>query len=392
MSTATLSPDQQVASQAIDDWIAGKRFELTIGGLAGTGKSFLLGYKWPELSNAGCAVVAPTGKAGQVLQQKGLPATTIHKLIYDFKGIRELEDGEEEPIFVDGGGWGTANGKRPMRIAVDETSMVNDYIASDLRSRNLPMLWIGDHGQLMPVGGDPGIMRNPDIRLEKIHRQGADSPILNLAHAIRTGAAPSREFNSGNAVKIGRIDNDHKLVQYAIDNGINQIIVATNSLRHKINRLYRSKLGFKPIEPVCAGERLICLGNDYRYNVFNGQIFRADAPGVYDKQDNLVRVPLSEERIDGWRPLTFDSVTTNKPVSVQFPLQSSSLGQTLKSVDRDDRLLQFDYGYAITCHKSQGSEWDSVLVVYQDIPSFDMTRWLYTAITRAKQHVSIVLR
>ena len=271
-----LSNDQQVASSAILDWLySDSPYDLSVGGLAGTGKSFLLSHLWPQLSAAGVAVATPTGKSAQVLNLKHLPATTVHRLIYKFKGLVETDEGKEEPIFADEGGWGTIDNKPPKGIAIDESSMINTEIHRDIKARRLRCLWIGDHGQLKPVGGDPGLMRNPDITLETIQRQAADNPIINMSYDIRNGAWPSKAHANGKEINVGRITKDERLVEYAIDRNIDQIIVPTNQLRHRINRLYRAKLGYPDDRTVVPNERTICLLNNYNWWVFNGSNFQS---------------------------------------------------------------------------------------------------------------------
>ena len=384
MPSLSLSNDQQAAVDRIRAWLSKPLSDLTLGGLAGTGKSTVLGHVWSELDNAGCAMFAPTGKASQVLIQKGIPATTLHRLIYKFKGIHEHDDGTEDPVFQDEGGWQTQSGDAPTVLGCDESSMITEAQYQDVRARKVPCIWVGDHGQLSPVGGDPGLMRNPDIRLEKIHRQAGDSSILRLAHAVRNGALPSKIHSDGDQVKVGRITSDKRLVEYAIENEIDQIIVGTNALRHRLNKLMRARVHDLPrVSPpaLVEGERLICTFNDYSYNVFNGQIFQVDH--VHDNSAGSATVSLSEERIDGW----------NARTHTVYPVQLSCLGNpSHRSSDRMSGLLEVDYGYAITAHKGQGSEWGRVLVVCEDMPWVDGKRWLYTAITRGKDHVSVVMR
>jgi exodeoxyribonuclease-5 len=164
------SPDQQAVVDAIVEWrdawpAANQTF--TLGGLAGTGKSTIVSYL------AGClpgAVVAcPTGKAAHVLRRKGVDAGTIHALIYhpfgNSKGqptyrLKRLLDAET--------------------IIIDEASMVDSKMYGDLCSFTKPILFVGDHGQLEPIGDNPHLMRNPDVRLEEIHRQEAGNPIIRM--------------------------------------------------------------------------------------------------------------------------------------------------------------------------------------------------------------------
>lgn len=381
MSDISLSDDQLFALDKIQDWLQNPRGQFSLGGYAGTGKTTLLKLILPDMERHNVRFAAPTGKAAQVLVSKGIPATTIHRLIYQYKGNRIEDDGTEQPIFEDEGTWGkTSNGnnRTPGLLVFDESSMINEVQYRDIMARRLPVLWVGDHGQLAPVGGDPGIMKNLDVKLENIHRQAQGNPILELAHSVRKGMIPSRRFNDdSNRAKVGEISDNKKLIKYILDKNITQVICGTNSLRHKLNKLYREALGRKATME--EGERVICLSNDYNYHVFNGQIFRATG---LNYMDPLYDCSLHEETLSGWR---------QRPG--RFRLQEVSLGNPkYTSEDRIEGSLHFDYGYAVTAHKSQGSEWDRVLVVWENCLPFNMSRWGYTAITRASEHVSVVLR
>lgn len=375
-----LSADQEEAAAGIMRWadgIGGR--ELTLGGYAGTGKTTVLQSLWESLKGRGAQMVAPTGKAAQVLRSKGVDrACTIHSLIYNFRGVVETDSGKESPVFDerDQGDWGVD--EDPRLLICDESSMVNDRLYCDLMARELPVLWVGDHGQLAPVGGDPGIMHNPQIRLERIHRQAAGNPLLSLAHHVREGGQVSRDFAAGDALKIGGIRDNHRIVEYSDKNEIDQIIVGTNRLRHAINKIARYTRGFTDV--LHEGDRIICTFNNRRMGVWNGQIMRVAK--IIDETETFFNCGLEYETNDGWQP---------KVQSVK--VQKISLGNPdYRSADRIDSCCEFDYGYAITCHKSQGSEWGRVMVVDTNVSQFDMDRWRYTAFTRAKEHLSVVMR
>ena len=376
----TLEGDQAFAADEVRRWMDGHHGqELSLGGYAGTGKTTVLQALWPELRSRKAFVCTPTGKAAQVLRSKGVDmAGTIHSLIYQFRGVIEDDDGKETPTFDDrvDDDWGCDYS--PKMLVCDESSMVNDRLYDDLVARGLPILWVGDHGQLQPVGGDPGIMHDPDIRLETIRRTALDNPILSLAHHVREGGEIDREFADGDRLKIGGIASNHRVIDYAAANNIDQIIVGTNALRHQLNRIARQARCYR--EDLVEGDRIICTFNSRQMGVWNGMIFRVAK--IIEEAEAFYLCSLETETVDGWR-------TKPKPVKVQ----RISLGNPdYRSADRIDKCCEFDYGYAITCHKSQGSEWGRVMVVDRHVSQFDMDRWRYTAITRAKEHCSVVLR
>lgn len=370
------SVDQLVAIERIEEWIDHGTRDLTLGGYAGSGKTTILQYLWPKFQEASTVVMSPTGKASQVLRSKGLDATTVHRLIYKFKGVREEYDGSETPVFKDEGGWQTRDGERPRKLVCDESSMVNQVMYKDVHDRGVPCLWVGDHGQLKPVGGDPRLMENPQIKLEKIHRQAEGNTILRLAHKVRTGHIP-RPFDTSNNVQVQRYKSDDHIMSTVIEEGVDQILVPTNALRHRLNLLFREKMRYTGDLEI--GDRLICTFNDYRYMIFNGQMFKVVDIGRSNGKVAYVRV--AEETNSGWNP-----------IDAWLPLQLSALGNPdYKSRDKIDGTVLFDYGYCISVHKSQGSEFGNVLLIYKDIPAFDMPRWVYTGVTRAKSHLNIVL-
>jgi len=379
IDTSGFSEDQVKAAEAIQSWVRGDlgKRDLTLGGYAGSGKTTILQRLWPLLKGNGAVAMAPTGKAGQVLRSKGVDATTIHRLIYKFKGIREDFIGNETPVFRDEGGWQTETGERPRLLVCDESSMVNTIQHKDVTERGVPCLWVGDHGQLFPVGGDPGIMRNPEIRLEKIHRQAEGNTIIEMAHRVRKGHVPTKNDTSNN-VYVKHCTNNEEIVCTAIEQDVDQTLVPTNALRHNINLLFRKCL--KKTGVLDIGDRLICTFNDYRYMVFNGQAFRVEELGR--SNGKVVYVKLAEETVDGWNIL-----------DAWIPLQLSALANPdYRSKDKIEGTVLFDYGYAITPHKAQGSEYGNILIIDQHIPLFAMERWRYTAITRGKKYVTIMTR
>lgn len=383
----TFTSEQQVVADGIRSWMDGNGpDEITLGGYAGTGKSYVLGALWDELAEGGAAICAPTGKAAQVLAQKGLPASTVHRLIYRFNGIRVRDDGTEEPLFSDEGDWGTEDELPPKRLVIDEASMITDKMARDIRARKLPVLWVGDHGQLSPVGKDPGLMRNPLYQLSSIQRNSADSPIIQLAHRVRQGKGVSKRDRAGDRLKVGEISSDRGVVQYAIENDVDQIIVGTHYRKASINREYRKARGYERSIAVVPGERLLCLKNNYQYHFFNGQIFEA-------RTANMFRGPVSDAQLRYETQLALETIDGWREFPAEYVINCSQMGRTKPTLsDISGAELAMDYGYGITCHKSQGSEWGNVLVVLEQMDYFDMVRWTYTAITRAKERLHVVLR
>jgi len=347
-----MTPDQQDAVECILHWVVDdpNKQTFTLAGLAGTGKTTilrtvvdLLKSEHPELE---VVVVAPTGKASHVLRTKGVPATTIHSFCYRMKGCDD--DGKVQFDFLP-----HEVNHSNLLVIVDEASMVNSKIHADLIGTKCRLLFVGDHGQLAPIGGDPGIMEDPDCKLETIMRQGENSAIVQFAHHIRGGGTPE-DFR-----------HDEPAVQFAHKRDFTSIgcdiwLCASNLNRRWINT--RLKTGG-------AEEQVVVLRNDYRADLMNGQI--------------VTMVDI--ERGANGHPLTAGDQSKYGSHYQFYP--DSWLAPSTPYVDYTDKRLVADYGYALTVHKSQGSEWDNVAVLADKDWGDDLARWQYTAITRARSRL-----
>lgn len=371
----TLSPDQEYAAERIRGWLRGECHELTFGGYAGCGKTSLIGYLKEELEEAKTLFMAPSAKAAYVLNTKGIRACTVHSAIYLYAGSYVNFRDAEVPIF---------NEREdikcdfaPMRFVVDESSMVNKQMCLDIRAKGLPICWVGDHGQLPPVGDDPGLMKDPDVKLETIHRQSGDSPILDLAHHIRGGGTPSMKFRSPGVVEIAPLSHPKSIAKYAVDNGYDQVLVGFNNTRHEVNRYMREVLGLKGL--LSTGDKIICTFNDRRRGCFNGMQFRVVS--IKRETDKFFECDLRVDlggMLGTWR--------------YGIPVQKKSLGNpTYKTSEREQSCVEFDYGQAATTHKFQGSSAPSVLYVWQPCRNWSMARHGYTGITRAEKRIAIAL-
>lgn len=363
------SPDQEVALQAVREWMQTHEQTLTFGGFAGTGKTTLV--KEVIRNEGNVAVVAYTGKAVSVLRRKGVKkAKTLHSLMYQVAG----EDDEGDPIFkrrmslgrqTD---WGYE--PPPDLVIVDEASMINKRMHEDLEALAPKILYVGDHGQLQPIGYDPGLMRDPTIKLEKIHRQAEGSEILRYAHHLRQGNDPLD-------VEKPAEDADVQIANRWPDDlhTYDTVLVGFNGTRHYLNKLIREERGFTGIMPQ-PGETLICLANNPHFGIFNGlQVVVKDCE-PRDKETAWLRF-IDFEGFDR-----------------QVPIYLPQLGSSEK-FQREDLIREnyglFDWGYALTVHKAQGSEWDRVCVIEKIHPGWGEARWRYTAATRAAKKLTYVV-
>ena len=382
------SPDQVSALQAIGAWWRGKTAPyLTLGGYAGTGKTTLIAYLRQALHQADdelkVAFCAYTGKATRVLDSRLKAAkvprrkdsvSTIHSLIYT---TQELPGG--------GVHWVKKPALDRDLIIVDEASMVDERIWNDLLSFNIPILAVGDHGQLPPVGTGFNLMEQPNIRLERVFRQTEGSGILEIASLARaTGRIPVSSFND--ARKLDRSNPETgEVVQELLESWQPDLLVVCgyNKTRVQLNQAIRSFRGFETPEPQ-SGDWVVCLRNNVEQRIYNGLTgritsIRPAGPGFEDWYELEVEPDGEDYRYVGYALKS----QFGAPETVQNP-------PNLSEGRRGDL---WDFGYALTVHKAQGSQSPRVLVFEERFPRStdeDWRRWLYTAVTRAQEDLTIV--
>lgn len=316
-----------------------------------------------------------TGKAAQVLRSKGLPAVTIHSLIYS----PQVNPQTDEVTF---------NLKNRTElgdvdlIVVDEASMVNETMREELLSFGIPIIFVGDPGQLGPIateGSTSNIMDQADVFMTTITRQAEDSPIITLATLARTGKhIPLKIFSSEVAVFPSSKMSPAGLLK------ADQILCGRNETRKLINERCRESLGFTSRFPQ-PGDKLICTKNNFDIGHINGLI------GVC----NEITVP-DDFLFSGEMKLSFsapdDNIHTNTTAFAGNFYEAAG-EERFKFSKKGLRDMEFfEFGYAITVHKSQGSSYTYPVVIEEPLGTFDdRKRWMYTAITRASQKL-IILR
>lgn len=347
-----LSVDQATAYDALAAFIEApyvdRRYRV-LHGLAGTGKTTLLARIARDYP--GVALCALTGKAASVLRQRvDMDVSTVHSAIYNFCGLGD-EDlaGHREPIFTPKG-----ESLRDRVVLVDESSMLGRRIASDLLATGARIVASGDLGQLPPVR-DAQFFTAADVTLTEIHRQALDSPIIRQAHRVRTAG---RYDPDGEGFRVISFATPEELL------GHDMLLCWRNRTRRKLNERKRALLRLRG--PLGAGEPIMCLRNDHRFGLYNG--------AVYD-----LLADLNEGRLTvlGERgPVRVDCATVE------------GFDPEFKRNQYDDDYLPFAPAYAATVHKSQGSEYRSVLLF--DEADRDWTAFIYTGITRAVERCTVV--
>ena len=238
--------------------------------------------------------------------------------------------------------------------------MVGKGIYDDLLSLGVPLVFVGDHGQLEPVG-DSGfnLMERPDIVLETIHRNAG--PIAKFAEHLRLGRSASEWPASGEHQNDGvHVVTFDAIGAFNINQGW-QLICAYNRTRCSLNDMVRDHIGM-PAGVPAVGDRVMCLQNNRVYGLFNGM------QGTIEEIDRDKRM------------LTFAS---DQGPRVRVPYNVQAFGATTKPEWSRD-VVPFDWAYCVTCHKAQGDEWDSVCVIEQHCGAWDHRRWAYTAASRAR--------
>jgi len=442
----TLTPTQENAVQITKNWFERmeKRKEakeqlrknpeqiFRLFGYAGTGKTTILYEILEELKKykkREIVFLAYTGKAAMVMQQNDLPGQTIHSLIYKLKytspqAIREAQakvvnatsDLERnraakylkeilKPKFV----------RRELEevegislLIIDECSMVGNEMLADLKAFDIPILAVGDPAQLPPIEKNKNetselIGRRADVLLTEIHRQAADSPIIQLASKVRAGVPVPYEQVTGDLQILPSVKIDNSILsKYDI------LLTGKNATRFKLTKSLRSYNSITSPFPK-MGEPVICLRNSsapmiehedelaemeakelelISKPIYNGMVGYCVSEIESEKIENnlsfqmAVKFPEYPERV--WVTAIadyFQIYTENKFRQAQFDYKLTK------------EMHHFDFGYVITVHKSQGSQWDKVAVIDDRFLNWDQTnrrRWLYTAVTRASQELLVV--
>ncbi|BBL53169.1 ATP-binding protein [Bartonella quintana] len=369
------SPEQDNALKAVAAWLKDGHSPLfRLFGYAGTGKTTLARY-FAETVDGSVQFAAFTGKAAQVLRSKGASnACTIHSLIYCPRGEEEVSDeatGKKSlaPTFALNRRSAAARAKL---IIVDECSMVDEQLARDLMSFRTPILVLGDPGQLPPISGGSFFSNSaPDFLLSEIHRQARDNPIVRLAMDVREGRSIAYG-DYGAARVVTRKEVNKQLVLDA-----DQLLVGINRTRYLYNKRLRELKGFTENFPQ-AGDKLVCLRNDPAKGLLNGSLWKVltSQKETVKPAINLLVKPEESER----------GVVKIKLLKAVFQDPDNEISWQLKKRHDD-----FDYGYALTVHKAQGSQWDNVVLFDESFAFRDMyARWLYTGITRAAERLTIV--
>lgn len=344
-----LTIEQESALKILKHKVLDKEKTSILQGYAGTGKSTTLRFLLESLGYHESRIhfCAYTGTAAKILMDAGLNASTIHALIY-------------KPIIIAGECVGFTR-KDPEElqhlhlIVIDEYSMLPQDILEDLLQYNIPLLLVGDPGQLPPIGEPNEFMGKYDAILTTVQRQALDSPILWAATQIREGKIV-KEGTYGDILFVGR---KHQLDEQWLRKDV-QFLVGLNDSRQKLNTQISGTVNPE------NGDKIIFLRNDWNKGIVNGTITE-----IINLRRNFeyykVTFNLADLKIENY-----------KAYYQEMPKQRRrTYGPPIKNF--------FDKAYAITVHKSQGQSLDCPIVIMDESYYFreHAVNWIYTAMTRS---------
>lgn len=374
------SPQQDKAIKAVQHWLSDRSGPqvFRLFGYAGSGKTTLAKELAQDVRGR-VLFGAFTGKASLVLRKKGCEgASTIHSMIYKpeqdpVTGLTEFHLNQDSAV-------GSA-----ALVVIDEVSMVGEELARDLLSYGAKVLVLGDPAQLPPVRGE-GFFINaePDVMLTEVHRQAAENPIIRMSMDIREGRGLQAGTYGDSRVVARASLSKEELRAMVLE--ADQLLCGMNKTRQTFNDRVReirgiagrSDSGLMDWRPT-TGDRLVCLKNNREKGLLNGGLWEVLAPPeIVNRKAGMVVKSLDDDGL--------------QPVEVCVP-REMFVGEDKDMDWREKRKFdEFTYGYALTVHKSQGSQWDNVLLfdessVFRD----NAAKHLYTGLTRAAERVTVVI-
>lgn len=386
-----LNEQQAQAIEALRKWwYNGNKQVFQISGAAGTGKTTLIRYLINEikLEHDEVLFTAFVGKATLAMTRNGLNAKTLHSAICYCK---------DEPVLDENGNVVTEYNRRVTKrvftrrrkidprirlIVVDEGSMVPAKMADWLLKFKVPIIVLGDLNQLPPVIGDSFFLKEPDVVLTQIMRQSSESPIPYFAQNVLQNGTKclSPGLQIGNKINVlSKADITPELLK-----DYDVIICGTNKTRNNLNTYIRERIYGRTQEYPVIGDKLICRENDWTFSVddvylINGLIGYVTDIDLESISDYTMKIDFKPEFMDN----EFKNVTLDR---IYMGLSPND-----KRFYRSN-YHKFEYGYAITCHLSQGSQYNRVLVFNESFGTAEERRkWLYTAVTRAIDKVTILI-
>ncbi|WP_420557130.1 AAA family ATPase [Roseovarius sp.] len=439
----------------------GKSRVMAVVGKAGSGKTLLLAALYRALEEAGVdvvsgdwegrrrkdrrtlAILAPTNKAASVLRMRGVPATTIHRILYtpvydpEYERIAEWLAGNGDKPEIEGlteealerarlfygthksipgalaaaglrgsdfiTGW--KRREEPLDIGfIDEASMLDEKQYEDLQEIFPTLLLFGDPAQLAPVNQSgamvfDGLPAPAKLTLNRIHRQDADNPILDLAHALGDPEVGFQDFERLVEQKAAQDDRVQWAQRVEVDlMARSPVLVWRNATRIRLINAFRAVHG-APDTELLEGEPLICDGLELPLKHRKKRL-DLEARGLIKGAQVIY---LGAGRKPGFSRLHV--------MGAEDPRVSAASIVKIEKPDEEEPFIPFAarmgatflHGAAVTIHKAQGSQWPDVQVFAPDIYAAARMgrteagqplwkRLAYVAITRAEERLHWVVR
>lgn len=404
MSSFELNTDQLECCFMLENWYTKQDKQVfSISGAGGTGKTTVIKFFIDQLGLDYDEVLFMTymGKAANRLNQEGVPAKTIHSQIYDFERsyVRDEEgrlvfDEDGKPIKKFGFIKKEFIGHKIKLIVLDEASMIGEDIALDILSYGLPVVALGDLNQLPPVRDRVYFLSEPDYVLRQIMRQEEGNPVITLSQMVLNG----QELKPSTLVSPDGKYVSHVIPKNQLNNAIIEsadiVLTSTQADRYAFNNFIRRNIIQCPdVTQLYKGETIICRKNNWQIAPVNDCYLTNGMSGYVDVLRAQNRRKTGTIRLN-FRPdflrKCFKDILIDRERLFANPaeLERDKLDYNLRKQGN-----QFEFGYAITVHLSQGSQWDNVLLILDDWAKFShiSTQLIYTGITRASKSVTIVV-
>jgi exodeoxyribonuclease-5 len=408
----SLSEEQEIVHDGLVKWFLDCKkhrdydkikYVKTIG-FAGTGKTTLIAKLKQTVLGLGfrdIAFCSFMGKAAAVLASKidydpkkdnNIYVGTLHGLMYKPKYAFNNATGKREII-----GWEKKYkdeiGEYDL-IVVDEASTIYPELMRDVVSFGIPVMFFGDPGQLPPISDTTQTsiaLENPNFILKHIHRQALENPVIAMSKFVReNGYIPEGVYSK----EVFKLSYKHPKCKEILDklemNEDTILLCGFNKTRCMMNNKMRSKLGFVNPEPYPT-DRIICLRNNHTTKIMNGML--GTVVWVVHPVDDIYNLTIQMDGCEGFYSNYVFSHTFGKE---QYDIDNTNYKELkkklVKKVNDLETIDYFDFGYTITVHKSQGSEWDRVILFEERTLRWDdefYKRWLYTAVTRTKSKLMV---
>lgn len=365
------------------------RRSFTLTGAAGTGKTTLLQIITASIENA--VVCAPTNKATIVLRTKGFKkATTMDRVLNKTSYVPVSRPPTEEeiaffkenrieiPKFIIEDTYEKVDNQQPgLVVIVDESSMTNEDECARLIALYSKVIFVGDVFQLPPVDGKQWFQDiGPDVTLNEIVRTGALSEITQIANLIRRKSPEWKKTDWHNEVTIIR-NNDWDAVEAALK-GADIVLAHKNVTCDGTNQEIRDLRGLTQLP-----DRFLPRRGDYLLS------------WETDRHSNS-RSFVKSETYEVVKAFTAPGsyMVTMKGIDHVVLVNAATLQQQQSPIRHSNKMIKhFSFAHCITGHKSQGSEWDNVVVLACDkaLKHEDYWNWLYTSCTRAKKRLTVIV-